>query len=166
MSIYFKEWRKKYVMLFKSFLKNKYKNYYNSLYFVGGTQFELDNDLKFEDKLYNLYTSDIDCVIFIEDKDENDFKEKIKEFYEDFKLFIDENTDKETINLLQNLKIKDIKSNSYWKISNDVKKDLSFYNIFLFILLRDNGISDEGAKEIAQNFIHLKGLKEFHLNLQ
>ena len=126
MSIYFKEWRKKYVMLFKSFLKNKYKNYYNSLYFVGGTQFELDNDLKFEDKLYNLYTSDIDCVIFIEDKDENDFKEKIKEFYEDFKLFIDENTDKETINLLQNLKIKDIKSNSYWKISNDVKKDLSF----------------------------------------
>ena len=46
-----------------------------------------------------------------------------------------------------------------------VKKHLSFYNIFLFILLRDNGISGEGAKEIAQNFIHLKGLKEFHLDL-
>ena len=47
-----------------------------------------------------------------------------------------------------------------------IKKDLSFYNIFLFILLRNNGISGEGAKEIAQNFIHLKELKEFHLNLQ
>ena len=47
-----------------------------------------------------------------------------------------------------------------------IKKDLSFYNIFLFILLRNNGISDEGAKEIARNFIHLKGLKEFHLNLE
>ena len=47
-----------------------------------------------------------------------------------------------------------------------IKKDLSFYNIFLFILLRSNGISDEGAKEIAQNFIHLKELKEFQLNLQ
>ncbi len=46
-----------------------------------------------------------------------------------------------------------------------VKKHLSFFNIFLFILLRGNGISGEGAKEIAQNFIHLKGLKEFHLNL-
>ena len=41
------------------------------------------------------------------------------------------------------------------------------YNIFLFnYLLRRNIISGEGAKEIAQNFIHLKGLKEFHLNLQ
>ena len=30
-----------------------------------------------------------------------------------------------------------------------IKKDLSFYNIFLFILLRYNEISDEGAKEIA-----------------
>ena len=47
-----------------------------------------------------------------------------------------------------------------------VKKHLSFYNIFLFILLRNNEISDEGAKEIAQNFIHLKELKEFHLNLR
>ena len=47
-----------------------------------------------------------------------------------------------------------------------IKKDLSFYNIFLFILLRDNRISGEGVKEIAQNFIHLKGLKEFHLYLQ
>ena len=46
-----------------------------------------------------------------------------------------------------------------------VKKDLSFYNIFLFILLRYNGISDEGAKEIAQNFMHLKELKEFQLKL-
>ena len=46
-----------------------------------------------------------------------------------------------------------------------VKKHLSFYNIFLFILLRSNEISGEGAKETAQNFIHLKGLKEFHLNL-
>ena len=47
-----------------------------------------------------------------------------------------------------------------------IKKDLSFYNIFLFILLRWNGISGEGAKEIARNFIHLKGLKEFHLGLE
>ena len=47
-----------------------------------------------------------------------------------------------------------------------VKKHLSFYNIFLFILLRGNEITGEGAKEIAQNFIHLKELKEFHLNLQ
>ena len=47
-----------------------------------------------------------------------------------------------------------------------VKKHLSFYNIYLFIFLRFNEISDEGAKEIAQNFIHLKELKEFHLNLQ
>ena len=46
-----------------------------------------------------------------------------------------------------------------------VKKHLSMFNIFLFILLRFNGISGEGAKEIAQNFIHLKELKEFHLNL-
>ena len=46
------------------------------------------------------------------------------------------------------------------------KKHLSFFNIFLIILLRYNGISDKGAKEIAQNFIHLKGLKEFHLNLK
>ena len=46
-----------------------------------------------------------------------------------------------------------------------IKKHLSFYNIFLFNLLRRNEISGEGAKEIAQNFIHLKELKEFHLNL-
>ena len=47
-----------------------------------------------------------------------------------------------------------------------IKKDLSFYNIFLFILLRRNRISGDGAKEIAQNFIYLKELKEFHLDLQ
>ena len=47
-----------------------------------------------------------------------------------------------------------------------IKKHLSLYNIFLFILLRYNGISDEGAKEIARNFIHLKELKEFQLNLR
>ena len=46
-----------------------------------------------------------------------------------------------------------------------IKKHLSLYYIFLFILLRENGISGEGAKEIAQNFIHLKELKEFHLDL-
>ena len=46
-----------------------------------------------------------------------------------------------------------------------IKKDLSFYNIFLFILLRSNRISSDGAKDIAQNFIHLKELKEFHLDL-
>ena len=40
-----------------------------------------------------------------------------------------------------------------------------FNILFILILLRGNGISGEGAKEIAQNFIHLKGLKEFHLNL-
>ena len=39
-----------------------------------------------------------------------------------------------------------------------VKKHLSFYNIFLFILLRYNDISGEEAKEIARNFIHLKEL--------
>ena len=38
--------------------------------------------------------------------------------------------------------------------------------IFYLILLRLNGISGEGAKEIAQNFIHLKELKEFHLDLE
>ena len=38
------------------------------------------------------------------------------------------------------------------------------YNIFFFnYLLRWNGISGEGAKEIAQNFKHLEGLREFHL---
>ena len=40
-----------------------------------------------------------------------------------------------------------------------------FNILFILILLRSNGISGEGAKEIAQNFIHLKELKEFHLNL-
>ena len=47
-----------------------------------------------------------------------------------------------------------------------IKKHLSFYNIFYLILLRFNGISGEGAKEIAQNFMHLKELKEFQLNLR
>ena len=39
---------------------------------------------------------------------------------------------------------------------------LIYFNLFL----RFQGIKDAGAKEIAQNFIHLKELKEFHLNLQ
>jgi hypothetical protein len=39
--------------------------------------------------------------------------------------------------------------------------------IFLFnLLLRDNDLSAAGAKEIAQNYKHLEGLKEFHLILQ
>jgi hypothetical protein len=46
-------------------------------------------------------------------------------------------------------------------------KTYEYLKYFLFnFLLRYNGISDAGAKEIAQNFIHLKGLKEFHLNLR
>ena len=47
-----------------------------------------------------------------------------------------------------------------------IKKHLSMDNIIYLILLRWNGISGEGAKEIAQNFIHLKELKEFQLNLR
>ena len=34
--------------------------------------------------------------------------------------------------------------------------------IYFNLLLRSIQISAAGAKEIAQNFIHLKGLKEFH----
>ena len=33
-----------------------------------------------------------------------------------------------------------------------------FNILFILILLRENEISGDGAKEIAQNFIHLKGL--------
>ncbi len=36
---------------------------------------------------------------------------------------------------------------------------LIYFNLFL----RDQIIKDAGAKEIAQNFIHLKGLTLFHL---
>ncbi len=46
------------------------------------------------------------------------------------------------------------------------KKILNIYIIIYFNrLLRGNEIQEEGAKEIAQNFIHLKGLTKFHLNL-
>ncbi len=33
------------------------------------------------------------------------------------------------------------------------------------LVLSAYGISADGAKEIAQNFKHLEGLKEFHLDL-
>jgi hypothetical protein len=47
-----------------------------------------------------------------------------------------------------------------------IKKHLSIYIIFFYlILLRHNGISNAGAKEMAQNFIHLNELKEFLLDL-
>ena len=39
---------------------------------------------------------------------------------------------------------------------------LIYFNLFL----RNKGIYDAGAKEIAQNFIHLKGLTKFVLILE
>lgn len=146
------DWRINYSKLFEDFLKNNLKELYNRLYYIGGTKFDIDcKKLKlFEDfdekqkvfkntingiKKIKTYSADLDCHIYVEDNNETHFIEIVKNFYENFKTFINQNINNNNLlKILNNIVIPEFNNNGSWTVVKNVKKNL----LYKINLLRDN----------------------------
>lgn len=140
LSKYLYEWRLSYSYLFSEFLKKYNENYYNKLYFIGGSRFDIDKKLlnffNFENDLdeingikkINTYSVDLDCHVYLKNKNENDLISKVEDFYEKLKKFINQNVNSEFINKLTKLVIKEEDNNGSWIVARNVKKTL-FYKV-------------------------------------
>lgn len=147
MAKYFLPWRREHMKQFILFLNEFNEDYLNKLSFVGGNQFEIDKKSKFEslynketiDKINNIYgqpilkkpiknfdvySVDIDCHIFVNDSDSDDFNRKIKSFYKEYTKFVE----KETIKYLSTIAdYVQIESNKQvWRVEQNIKQFISY----------------------------------------
>ena len=140
LSNYLREWRLKYSFLFSEFLKKYNSEYHNKLYFIGGTQFDIDKRLNNFNNYHedfdninginkiNTYSVDLDCLIYLKNKNEKDLNLKVQAFYNSFKIFVNQNVDNEFIDRILNLIIKEDGDNGYWSVVKNVKKSI-FYKL-------------------------------------
>jgi hypothetical protein len=133
MSIYFEKWRHDHIIKFNKFLINYYPKYYEKLYYIGGARFNLDRH-KFKDyydenidnkiKKLNINTVDIDCHFYLDNKNEQDFYDRIEDFYKGFKFFINSSVDNEFIKILFGLIINE--KNNSWKAAKNVQNNILY----------------------------------------
>jgi hypothetical protein len=172
------EWRLSYSKLFSEFLKKYNDEYYDKLYFIGGSQFDIDKKLiKFNDyeneldkingiKNIKTYSVDLDCLIYLKNKNENDLNSKVESFYKNFRNFVNQNVNSEFINSLTKLAIKEEGDNGVWIVTRNVKKTI-FYKLNY---LRGHKYTDyypleETAKEIHPMFTSIdNGYMEYYSN--
>ena len=158
-------------------------HFFNKLYFIGGSKFDIDKEKKMFNgleendqveihytetnqkfkkningiKKIKTYSIDLDCHIYVEEESFKEFSEKVRDFYKNFKEFINKNiNDNNLINNLTELVIEEDNDNrtgvdnGSWTIVKNVKKNI----LYKLHYLRDFKFTDYFPLQETQKEIH------------